>query len=113
MTRLANSFASAYADEDSARISRLLTSDAQRVSPTNRQRGRARGRRRLPEPVRRQAHDGVRAVELEAESGAVGRATARYRASYAGEPDTVGRMTWDVIREKGRPRIAMILARPD
>src|SRR4051794_24908251 len=35
VTRLANSFASAYADEDAARISRLLTSDAQRVSPAN------------------------------------------------------------------------------
>ena len=52
--RLANSFASAYADEDEARISRLLTSDAQRVSPTDRQRGRDAGRGRLQEPVRAQ-----------------------------------------------------------
>ena len=113
MTRLANSFAAAYADEDSARLSRLLTSDAQRVSPTNRQ----RGRRAVVDAYRGQfagkRTTGFELAELEAEGGPVGRATARYRASYAGEPDTVGRMTWDVIREKGRPRIVMILLRPD
>ena len=113
VTRLANSFAAAYEDEDSARLSRLLTSDAQRVSPTNRQ----RGRRAVVDAYRGQfaakRTTGFELGELEAESGPVGRATARYRASYAGEPDTVGRMTWDVIREKGRPRIVMILLRPD
>jgi serine/threonine-protein kinase len=113
VTRLANSFKSAYADEDSKRLSRLLTSDAQRVSPGDRQ----RGRRAVVEAYRSQfaakRTTGFELSDLEAESGAVGRATARYRASYAGEPDTVGTMTWDVIREKGRPRIVMILLRPD
>ena len=107
--RLANSFAAAYADEDSARISRLLTSDAQRVSPTDRQRGRARGRRRLPEPVRRQAHDGVRARRTR---GRGRRRRARDRALPRATPRaTPGTMTWNVIREKGRPRIAMIVPR--
>ena len=110
--RLANSFKAAYAEEDSARISHLLTYDAQRVSPGDRQ----RGRRAVVEAYRSQfaakRTTGFELSELEAESGAVGRATARYRARYAGEPDTVGRMTWNVIREKGRPRIAMILLRP-
>ena len=113
VSRLANSFASAYADEDSARISRLLTSDAQRVSPANRQ----RGRRAVVDAYRSQfagnRTTGFELSDLEAEGGAVGRATARYRASYDGEPDTVGTMTWDVIRERGRPRISLILLRPD
>ena len=97
VTRLANSFAAAYEDEDSARLSRLLTSDAQRVSPTNRQ----RGRRAVVDAYRGQfaakRTTGFELDELEAEGGAVGRATARYRASYAGEPDTVG--TDDVGRD--------------
>ena len=49
-------------------------------------------------------------------------ATSRPRAARSGAPppatarattasrDTVGTMTWDVIRERGRPRIALILA---
>ncbi|HWK27977.1 MAG TPA: serine/threonine-protein kinase, partial [Solirubrobacter sp.] len=38
--RLANSFASAYRDEDEARMTRLLTADAKRVSTTDEQSGR-------------------------------------------------------------------------
>jgi serine/threonine-protein kinase len=113
VTRLANSFAAAYEDEDSARLSRLLTSDAQRVSPANRQRGRRAVVNAYQGQFDAKRTTGFELAELEAEGGAVGRATARYRASYAGERDTVGTMTWDVIREKGRPRIAMILLRPD
>src|SRR4051794_31868367 len=41
VSRLANSFADAYADEDAARIARLLTSDAKWVSPRGREDGRA------------------------------------------------------------------------
>src|SRR5262249_19620714 len=41
MTRLANAFADAYRNEDSTRLSRLLTSDARRVTATDRERGRA------------------------------------------------------------------------
>ncbi len=113
VTRLANSFKSAYADEDAARLTRLLTSDAQRVSTTNRQRGRSAVVNAYRGQFAAKRTTGFELDQLEAEAGAVGRATARYRARYAGEPDTVGRMTWDVIREKGRPRIVMILVRPD
>ncbi len=111
--RLANSFAAAYADENSTRLSRLLTSDAQRVSPGNRQ----RGRREVVDVYRNQfagnRTTGFELTDLQAEGGPVGRATARYRASYDGEPDAEGTMTWDVIRERGRPRISLILLRPD
>src|SRR5262249_56398375 len=41
VARLANSFAAAYKTEDAARLERLLTSDAQRVTPRDRQKGRA------------------------------------------------------------------------
>jgi serine/threonine-protein kinase len=113
VSRLANSFAAAYADEDSARLSRLLTSDAQRVSPTNRQ----RGRREVVDVYRNQFASnrttGFELTDLQAEGGPVGRATARYRAGYDGEPGASGTMTWDVIRERGRPRISLLVVRPD
>jgi Protein kinase domain len=113
VTRLAESFAAAYEHENPSRLSRLLTSDVQRVSPANRQRGR-----RDVVDVYRGQFDGNRTTgfdlsELEVEGGPVGRATARYRASYDGEPDAVGRMTWNVIRERGKPRISLIMLRPD
>ena len=111
--RLANSFASAYADEDASRISRLLTADAQRVSPQSRQSGRVAVVAAYKSQFAGNRTTGFRLSRLEADGGPAGRATARYRASYSGVPDTTGTMTWDVIRERGRPRIMLIAARPD
>jgi ketosteroid isomerase-like protein len=113
VTRLAHSFAAAYADEDAARISRLLTSDAQRVSPANRQSGRAAVVAAYKSQFAGQTTTGFDLTDLKASGGPAGRATARYRARYAGAGDTTGVMTWDVIRERGKPRIALIVARPD
>ena len=111
--RLANSFASAYADEDVKRLTRLLTSDAQRVSPDDRQHGRkdvvAAYKSQFAE---RQTLD-FDLDDLEADSGAAGRATAKYRVRYEGRGDTTGTMTWTVINERGRPRITLISFRPD
>ena len=111
--RLANSFASAYAAEDERRISRLLTSDAQRMSPTDGQSGRAAVVAAYHGQFARNQTTGFTISGLEAEGGPSGRATARYRASYKGKSDTTGTMIWIVIRERGRPRITLITARPD
>jgi ketosteroid isomerase-like protein len=111
--RLANSFASAYADEDEQRISRLLTSDAQRVSPSDRQSGRKAVVAAYHFQFARNQTSGFELADLEAEGGASGRATARYTASYKGRRPTTGTMTWTVIRERGRPRITLIAAEPD
>ena len=72
-----------------------------------------RRRRRLQAPVLPPADARLRALRPEAESGASGRATAKYRVRYEGRGDTTGRMTWTVINERGRPRIALISFRPD
>ena len=105
--RLARQFAAAYSNEDAAKISRLLTSDAQRVFPTDRQRGRAE----VVDVYRDQFAENPQSEfvleELEVKGGAVGRATARYRTGA-----TTGVMTWDVIIERGKPRITMIAAEP-
>jgi serine/threonine-protein kinase len=110
--RLANSFATAYEKEDDARLERLLTSDAQRVTPRDRQKGRAA----VVAEYRRQFNGnrttGFHLDGLRAAGGRTGRATARYTASYAGATSATGTMTWIVIRDRGRPRIILIKTQP-
>jgi hypothetical protein len=106
--RLANSFAAAYANEDAARISRLLTADAKRVAPADRQDGKAAVVAAYRSQFARNRVTNFDLSGLEVASGPAGRATARYRTG-----GTSGRMTWDVIRERGRPRISLIALVPD
>jgi hypothetical protein len=110
---LAREFAAAYGDEDAAELSRLLTRDAERIVPGARQRGRADVLR----AYRRQFEDSeTRSFELrdlEVSGGAAGRATARFVATYAGEPDVTGSIVFGVLRDRGTPRIALISARQD
>ena len=110
---LAQDFAAAYAREDGAALGRLLTRDAERVVPGARQEGRAEVMR----AYRRQFEDAeTRSFELrdlEATGGAAGRATARFVATYAGEPDVTGAIVFGVLRDRGTPRIALISARQD
>ncbi len=107
-------FAAAYAEEDAAALGRLLTRDVERVVPGARQRGPRRGRWR---PTRRQFADSeTRSFELQdlaTSGGAAGRASGRYVATYAGEPDVTGTITFGVLRDRGEPRIALISARQD
>ena len=106
--RLANSFAAAYADEDSARIARLLTSDVQRVSPADRQSGKPSVLAAYKAQFARNQISNFDLSRLETSGGSVGRATANYKTG-----GVTGRMTWDVIREHGRPRISLIALMPD
>jgi hypothetical protein len=51
---------------------------------------------------------------LQADGGPSGRAQARYTISYEdGAKPVTGTMTWIVIRERDRPRISLIAARPE
>jgi hypothetical protein len=45
--------------------------------------------------------------------GAAGRASARFVATYGGEPDVTGAIVFNVLRDRGAPRIALISARQD
>jgi len=110
---LANEFAAAYGDEDDAALGRLLTRDAERIVPGARQEGRAAVLR----AYRRQFDDSetrsFELRELDVSGGAAGRATARFVATYAGEPDVTGAIVFGVLRDRGTPRIALISARQD
>jgi serine/threonine-protein kinase len=110
---LAREFATAYGNEDGAELGRLLTRDAERVVPGARQEGRDAVLR----AYRRQFQDSdTRSFELsdlDVSGGASGRASARFVATYAGEPDVTGSIVFGVLRERGTPRIALISARQD
>lgn len=112
VARLANSFAAAYKTENASRLERLLTSDAQRVTPRDRQNGRAA----VVAEYRRQFNGnrttGFQLENLKAAGGPTGRATARYTATYAGATSATGTMTWVVINDRGRPRIILIKTEP-
>jgi ketosteroid isomerase-like protein len=111
--QLVADFSDAYAEEDTAALGRLLTRDAQRVVPGARQEGRAE----VIRSYRRQFSDSetrsFEVQELTASGGATGRASGRYLATYDGEPDVTGTITFGVLRDRGTPRIALISARQD
>jgi ketosteroid isomerase-like protein len=111
--RLARSFARAYETEDAARLAKLLTSDVQRVTPADRQSGRAAVLAAYKAQFAENETTRFDLGDLDSHGGPAARTTARYRASYRGAPDTTGTITIDAIRERGKPKIVMILARPD
>jgi ketosteroid isomerase-like protein len=111
--RLAHSFAHAYAAEDAERLSKLLTSDVQRVTPGDRERGRSDVVAAYRSQFAANATTGFTLSGLRAHGGPAARATARYRASYRGTADTTGTLVLDAILERGHPRIQLIAARPD
>ena len=110
---LVQDFAAAYGEEDSTTLGRLLARDVERVVPGARQTGRAA----VLTAYRRQFADSeTRSFELRdlaAEGGATGRATSRFVATYGGEPDVTGAIVFNVLRDRGAPRIALISARQD
>jgi ketosteroid isomerase-like protein len=111
--QLVSEFSDAYAKEDAAALTRLLTRDAERVVPGTRQEGRTE----VIRSYRRQFADSdTRSFEVQdlaATGGATGRASGRYVATYGGEADVTGTITFGVLRDRGTPRIAMILAHQD
>ncbi|MDA0174345.1 protein kinase [Solirubrobacter taibaiensis] len=106
--RLARSFASAYANEDADRIGRILTSDAERVLPTDRQAGRAAVVDAYAQQFAESNVTNYDLSDIKAAGGPVGRLTARYRTG-----SITGDVTFSVIQERSRARIKQIVAVPD
>jgi hypothetical protein len=112
--QLADSFAADYAAEADVKIGRLLTSDARRVSTAgDRQEGRKAVVAQYHQQFGSNAITGFDLSEIQADGGPVGREQAHYKVSYNGAPATTGTMTWSVIQDRGRARIAQIVAAPD
>jgi protein kinase-like protein len=108
----ANGFARAYSAESVAALRRGLAPNVKRVVPGDTQVGRnavvAEYRRQF------QASDVrvYRLTRLEARGGDAGRATGSYAVVRNGRPPITGEIVFGVVREAGRPKIALIAAEP-
>jgi serine/threonine-protein kinase len=110
---LVHEFADAYAKEDAGTLGRLLTRDAERVVPGARQEGRAAVVASYKNQFADSDTRSFEVQDLEVTGGDTGRASGRYVAKYADEPDVTGTITFGVLRDRGTPRIALISARQD
>ncbi len=113
MQSLVRRFSDAYAAEDTAALGRLLTRDAERVVPGARQEGRADVVKAYRDQFAESDTRSFKVEDLQAAGGATGRATGRYVATYKGDPDVTGTITFGILRDRGTPRIALISARQD
>jgi Protein kinase domain len=102
------SFADAYTNEDDAALRRLLTPGVRRVSPADRQRGRAAvvgeyHRQFAGSDVQRYTLEG-----LEVTGGRVGRASARYVVTRKGAAPITGKLVLGIVRRDGKALIDLI-----
>ncbi len=111
--RAAEDFAAAYGDEDAEALRATLARNVQRVDPD----GEQRGRQTVLAVYRRQFAaadvDAYDFDDVEVAAGAAGRAAGRYTVRRSGRDDIAGRVAFGVVREGGRPRIALIATQPD
>jgi hypothetical protein len=106
------SFAGAIASEDDAALSRVLTRDVQRVFPGDSQRGRADVLATYEGQFRSNEISGYEIKDVDASGGRAGRASGRYELRRAGRDAAGGQIVLGVRRERGKPKIALIAAKP-
>jgi len=110
---VAQDFAAAYGAEDAAALRSTLARNVQRVAPD----GAQRGRQSVLAVYRRQfAGSDVTSYELhdlQTMPGAAGRSAGTYAVRRSGRDDILGHVAFGVVREAGRPRIALIATQPD
>jgi serine/threonine-protein kinase len=107
----AEAFATAYAHEDANALRRTLTADVLRVLPA----GASRGRDAVVAQYARQFDGKVRDYtlsDLQVRGGTAGRASGSYRVDRDGGAPILGTIAFGVVRDHGRPRIALIAATP-
>ena len=109
---VADAFAQAYEDEDGAALGRLLTRDVQRVLPAGVARGRATVVTEYERQFRANATRRYELEDLRAVGGLAGRASGRYRVGRDNRAAIEGRIVLGVVRDRGRPRIALIAVTP-
>ena len=110
---VAEDFAAAYGDEDAEAMRATLARSVQRVAPD----GAQQGRQSVLAVYRRQfAAADVDAYDLEDLAAPPGAAGPRGRPLHGpaiGTRRHHGRVAFGVVREGGRPRIALIATQPD
>ena len=111
--RAVDSFSRAYAREDDDALADGLTSDVERVTPADSQRGRRAVLREYRRQFASNRTSGYRVNDLELSDGRAGRATGEYVASVSGARPITGHITFGVRRDHGEARIGLIAVTPD
>ena len=109
---VANDFAEAYGNEDSAALRSTLTRNVRRVLPGGVTSGRDAVVREYRRQFADQATKDYEIDNLEVEPGRAARATGDYTVTRDGRPPIHGRLVLGVVRENGEPRIALMTATP-
>ena len=102
----------AYRSESAGALARVLAGRVQRVAPSDRQRGRRAVLAEYAGQFRTYSVRDYRLSGLTATGGAVGRASARYEVVRGDGSPITGSIVFGVVRDDGRPRIALIAAEP-
>ena len=105
---VARAFARAYAREDAGAMRSLLTTDVERVSPVDAQRGRREVLGQYRAQFEANRTRSYRLSGLTATGGNAGRAAAGFTVERAGRPPITGRVVLGVERVDGEPRIRLI-----
>jgi serine/threonine-protein kinase len=105
-------FAAAVAEEDAAKLGRVLARDVQRVFPSDAQRGRAAVLATYRRQFRGNRITGYDVRDLDVTGGRSGRVTGTYELSRAGRDGAGGGIVFGVKRERGEPKVALIAAEP-
>jgi serine/threonine-protein kinase len=105
-------FAAAYAAEDARALAATLTRDVQRITPGDEQHGRAAVVAQYRHQFAAYAIKGYELGGLQVRAGGAGRASGTYTVTRADGGPIRGEIVFGVVRDGGRPRIALISARP-
>jgi hypothetical protein len=105
-------FAAAYAAEDARALAATLTRGVKRVTPGDEQHGRAAVVAQYRHQFAAYAIKGYELGGLEVRAGGAGRASGTYTVTRADGGPIRGEIVFGVVRDGGRPRIALISARP-
>jgi serine/threonine-protein kinase len=109
---VAEAFASAYEHEDGQALRRLVTGDVRRVLPAGVLRGRTAVATEYERQFRSNATRSYDLANLTVRGGRAGRASGDYRVQRDDGSSIGGRIVLGVLRDGGRPRIALIAVTP-
>ncbi len=108
-----DAFKTAYGDEDTGRLRRLLTADVQRALPGGAvQRGRRAVVAEYAAQFKRMRIESYDVSDLEVSAGGAGRAAGTYVVRRRGAKPFGGTFVLGVVKEHGRVRIGLIAATP-
>jgi hypothetical protein len=109
---VADEFASAYGNEDVNALRATLARDVQRVLPSGVTNGRDGVVREYGRQFAAQATRSYDISDLKVGRGRAVRASGTYTVERDGRPPIHGDLVLGVVRENGRPKIALIAATP-